>query len=172
MRRHVGDNIATWKAVFTYESGLRMVFTDSTQQPSGTKFIGEKGWVYVNRGDKIEASGDLLQVRPKTGDVRLLPADSMSFDDITVIKAKDGERTGYRNVNHAAGLLEAMRSRKEPIAGIDATHVASTLGMIAGIAARLQQKLKWDWKTERFVGNDLANAMLTRPMHNGWKLES
>jgi len=167
-----GDNIATWKAIFTYESGLKMVFTDASQQPAGTKFIGEKGWVYVNRGDKIEASGELLQVRPKAGDMRLLPADSMSFDDVTVIKTKDGEKVGYKNVNHAEGLLNGMRSRKEPIAGIDATHVASTLGMIAGIAARLQQKLKWDWKTERFVGNDLANAMLTRPMHNGWRLES
>ncbi len=165
-----GDNIATWKAVFTYESGLKMVFTDASQQACGTKFIGEKGWVYVDRGDKIEASGDLLKVRPKAGDVRLLPADSMSFDDITVIKTKDGERTGYKNVNHAAGLIDAMRSRKDPIASIDATHTASTLGMIAGIAARLQQKLKWDWKTERFVGNDLANSMLVRPMHNGWKL--
>jgi len=165
------DNIATWKAVFTYESGLRMVFTDSTQQPEGTKFIGENGWIYVDRGDKIEASGDLLQVRPKEGAVRLLPDDSMAFDDVTVIKAKAGDRVGYRNVNHWQGLLDAMRSRKETIAGIDATHTASTLGMIAGIAARLQQKLKWDWETERFVGNDLANSMLVRPMHNGWKLE-
>jgi len=166
------DNIATWKAVFTYESGLRMVFTDATQQACGTKFIGEKGWVYVDRGDRIDASGELLNVRPKPGDVRLLPADRMSFDDITAIKTKGGERTGYRNVSHAAGLLDAMRSRKDPIANIDATHTASALGMIAGIAARLQQKLKWDWKAERFVGNDLANAMLVRPMHNGWKLET
>ncbi len=165
------DNIATWKAVFTYESGLRMVFTDATQQPCGTKFIGEKGWAYVDRGDKIDASGDLLQIRPQAGDVRLLPADSMTFDDVTTIKAKAGDRVGYKSVNHWQGLLDAMRSRKDLIANIDATHVASTLGMIAGIAARLGQKLKWDWKTERFVGNDLANAMLVRPMHNGWKLE-
>ena len=166
------DNIATWKAVFTYESGLRLVFTDATQQPCGTKFIGEKGWVHVDRGDRIEASGDLLQLRPQAGDVRLLPPDSLSFDDVTTIKAKTGDRVGYKNINHWQGLLEAMRSRKDPVANIDATHIASTLGMIAGIAARLQQKLKWDWKAERFVGNDLANAMLVRPMHNGWKLEA
>ena len=89
---------------------------------------------------------------------------------MTTIKTKDGERTGFKNVSHAEGLLSAMRSRKDPIASIDATHTASTLGMIAGIAARLQQKLKWDWKSERSVGNDLANALLVRPMHNGWKL--
>jgi len=164
------DNIATWKAVFTYASGLRMVFTDSTQQPNGTKFVGEKGWSYVNRGDKIEASEGLLQLRPKPGDIRLLPADSLSFEDVTTLKTKDGERIAYKNINHAEGLLNSMRSRKDPIANIDATHVASTLGMITGIAARLQRKLKWDWKTERFVNDDLANAMLVRPMHNGWKL--
>ena len=165
-----GDNISTWKAVFTYASGLRLVFTDSQQQPAGTKFIGDKGSVYVDRGDKISAeSGDLLKVRPKEGDKRLLP-EGCVLDDVTTLKTKDGERTAYKNVSHAEGLLDSMRSRKDPIASIDATHVASTLGMIAGIAARLQQTLKWDWKTERFVGNDLANSMLVRPMHNGWKL--
>ena len=164
------DNIESWKATFTYASGLRMIFSDDLQQKRGTKFIGEKGWAYVNRGDQIEASGDLLKLRPKKGDKRLLPADSMSFDDVTTIKAKAGDRVGYKKVDHWQGLLDAMRSRKDPIADIDATHVASTLGMITGIAARLQQKLKWDWKRERFIGNDLANSMLVRPMHNGWKL--
>ncbi len=170
MNKGFADNIERWKATFTFESGLRMVFTDDSKQPCGTKFIGETGWVYVNRGDQITASGDLLKIRPKAGDKRLLP-DGCTFDDVTALKTKAGERVAYKKVDHWGGLIDSVRSRKEPIAGIDATHVASTLGMIAGIAARLQQKLKWDWKSERFVGNDLANAMLTRPMHNGWKLE-
>ncbi|MDD2598474.1 MAG: Gfo/Idh/MocA family oxidoreductase [Kiritimatiellae bacterium] len=164
------DNIERWKATFTYASGLRMIFSDDHQQKGGTKFIGEKGWAYVNRGDTIEASEGLLQLRPKPGEIRLLPADSMSFDDVTTLKTKEGDRVGYKRIDHWQGLLDAMRSREEPIANIDATHVASTLGMITGIAARLQQKLKWDWRTERFVDNDSANSMLVRPMHNGWKL--
>ena len=165
------DNIETWKATFTYASGLRMVFSDDRQQKIGTKFIGEKGWVHVNRGDQISAGpDDLLKICPKEGDVRLLPT-GCTVNDVTTLKTKDGERTSYKNINHWEGLLDAMRSRKDPLADIDATHVASTLGMIAGIAARLGERLKWDWKSERFVGNDLANAMLVRPMHNGWKLE-
>ena len=165
------DNIETWKATFTYASGLRLVFTDTSAMPAGTKFIGDKGWVHVDRGDIISSEpGDLLKIRPKAGDARLLP-EGCTMDDVTTLKTNEGERTAYKNLNHAEGLLDAMRSRKDPIAGIDATHVASTLGMIAGIAARLGEKLKWDWKTERFVGNDTANALLVRPMHNGWKLE-
>ena len=51
---------------------------------------------------------------------------------------------------------------------VDAAYVATTLGLLADIAGRLGQKLKWDPKQEQFVGNDEANAMLKRPMHNGW----
>ncbi|MFA7175334.1 MAG: Gfo/Idh/MocA family oxidoreductase, partial [Kiritimatiellia bacterium] len=164
------DNIETWKAVFTYPSGLRMVFAETTELPAGTKFIGEKGWVYVDRGDVIEASSfDIMQIRPKPGDKRLLP-DGCTVDDVTTMKTKAGERVVYKKIHHQQGLLDAMRSRKEPIAGIDATHVASTLGMITGIANRMQTKLTWDWSTESFIGNDAANKLLVRPMHNGWKL--
>lgn len=166
------DNIERWKAVFTYQSGLRMVFTDNEKQPMGTRFIGDKGWVQVNRGDRIEASDfSLLTIKPKQGDTRLLPTDCANFDDVTTLKTKDGERTVLKKVNHWQGWLDGIRSRNEPITGIDVTHTASTLGMVVGIAARLQRKLKWDWQSERFVGDDVANAMLTRPMHNGWKLE-
>lgn len=166
------DNIETWKAVFTYPDGLRLVFTDTESLPAGTKFIGEKGWVYVDRrNDKIEASADnLLSRRPAEGDVRLLPFGHAG-DDVRVQTTKNGERTVYRNLDHAEGLLNGLRSRKEPLAGIDATHTASTLGMVAGIAARLGGTLKWDWGTEQFVGNEDANKLLVRQMHNGWKLD-
>ena len=166
------DNIETWRAVFTYAGGLRLAFTEANAKQSGITFIGETGHVRVNRDDDVKISsepGDLLKLRPKEGDVRLLPA-GCTIDDVTTLKTKDGDRVAYKNINHSEGLLDAMRSRKDPIANIDATHVASTLGMIAGIAARLGEKLKWDWQSERFVGNDVANAMLVRPMHNGWKL--
>jgi len=143
------DNIETWKAVLTYPDGLRVVFTDITGQPAGTKFIGDKGWVHVNRR-KIEASGNLLTVRPREGDVRLLP-QGKEADDVFEQKIKGGRRVVYRTLSHAEGLLDGVRNRTEPISGIDATHVASTLGMVAGIAARLGSKLKWDWKDERFV---------------------
>jgi hypothetical protein len=34
----------------------------------------------------------------------------------------------------------------------------------------MEQKLKWDPKHEQFIGNDEANRLLRRTMHNGWKL--
>ena len=67
-------------------------------------------------------------------------------------------------------LLSCIRSRKDPVSDVDAAHQASSLGLLADIAGRLGQKLQWDPKQERFLGNEEANALLKRPMHNGWKL--
>ena len=53
---------------------------------------------------------------------------------------------------------------------VESTHIASYLGLIAEIAARLETKLTWNPKREKFIGNDEANQRLRRPMHNGWKL--
>ena len=73
-------------------------------------------------------------------------------------------------MNHGQDFLNCVRSRKDPISNVDATHVASYLGLIAEIAARLETRLKWDPKKERFIGNAEANKRLSRPMFNGWKL--
>lgn len=167
------DNIESWHATFTFASGLKMVFTDERQQPVGTKFIGEKGWIHVDRGPeegKITAEpASLLQAR-------LAPGETHAYDtgdpgeDIITIKAKAGDRIAFRSFNHGDDFLKCVRTRKDPVSSIDATHAASCLGLIAEIAARLETKLKWDPVKEQFLGNDEANQRLIRPLHNGWKL--
>ena len=91
-------------------------------------------------------------------------------EDIITIKAKAGDRITFRSFNHGDDFLSCVRSRKDPVSDIDATHIASCLGLISEIAARLGTKLKWDPVKEQFIGNDEANKLLRRPMHNGWKV--
>lgn len=141
------DNVDGWEANFTYASGLKMLFTDTPRQKPGTKFIGEEGWVYVDRSGIWAEPESLLKVKLKDVDLRLTDSD-----------------------HHQDDFLHCVRSRKDPVSHVDAAFQASTLGLIADIAARLGQTLKWDPKAERFVGNDEANERLTRPMHNGWSL--
>lgn len=141
------NNVDSWDATFTYDDGLIMRFTDETGQKLGCRFIGDEGWVHVDRAGIWAEPGSLLTVQFKDTDERL--TDS---------------------THHGRNLADCIRTRTDPVSNVDAAHVASYQGMLADIAARLGQSLHWDPKAERFTGNDEANAMLERPMHNGWSL--
>ena len=141
------DNVDTWDAVFAYASGLKMIFKDSQHQKSGCRFLGTEGWVHVDRSGIWAEPASLLKVKLKPTELRL--TDSK---------------------HHGDDFLRCVRNRKDPVSDVDAAHKATILGMLADIAGRLQQKLKWDPKEERFLGSDEANRMLHRPMHNGWSL--
>jgi hypothetical protein len=42
---------------------------------------------------------------------------------------------------------------------------------LAGISGRLGRSLKWDDAAEQIVGDDQANAMLSRPVRQGYEIE-
>jgi len=122
------DNISGWRAEFHFARGPRLLFSD-TGHPyqQGTRFRGNEGWVHVNRGGIWAEPPSLLGVRLGGGDVRL-----------------------QESSHHQADFFAAVRSRRDPVAPVEAGHVASTLGLVAEIAARLSRPLRWDWRTERF----------------------
>jgi predicted dehydrogenase len=141
------DNVNGWHATFNYPGGLKMVFTDDQKQKCGTRFIGDRGWVHVDRAGIWAEPESLLKVKFKPGELLLTDSD-----------------------HHQDNFLDCVRSRKDPVSDVDAAYVASSLGVLADIAARLGQKLRWDPNARKFVGNDEANKMLHRPMYNGWSL--
>lgn len=141
------DNAEGWNATFTFAGGLRMAFTDQNRQKVGTRFIGDRGWVHIDRAGIWAEPESMLKADLEDCKIRL-----------------------QKSTHHGEDFLNAVRTRRDPVSHVDATHVASYLGLIADIAARLGQKLKWDPKTESFAGNDTANRMMIREMHNRWRL--
>ncbi|MBI5689980.1 MAG: Gfo/Idh/MocA family oxidoreductase [Verrucomicrobia bacterium] len=146
-RKGFTDNIESWQATFTFSGGLRMLFSDPGRQKVGTRFVGDKGWVHVDRAGFWAEPESLLK-------------HTLSEQEIHL----------HRSDNHGDDFLRSVRSRRDPVSDAHATHVASYLGLLAEIAARLQTKLTWDPRLERFVGHDEANARLRRPLHHGWTL--
>jgi predicted dehydrogenase len=142
------DNINDWQAEFNYPSGLRMTHTN-TDNPNkqGCRFEGDEGWVHVNRQGIWAEPAWLLKVKIKPTETSL--GDSTS---------------------HHANFVECVRSRRDPIAPVEAGHTASNLGLLPEIACRLKRKLKWDPAREQFIGDRQANQMLTRPMRSPWSL--
>ena len=144
------DNINDWQGEFRYDSGLRMSYSDTgNPHKQGCVFRGDKGWVHVNRQGIWAEPASLLKVKIKPYETRL--------------------DTGAQG-NHYENFIQCVRSRKDPIAPVEAGHQASYLGMIAEISIKLGQKLKWDPKAETFIGNSQANQLLSMPMRSPWHL--
>jgi predicted dehydrogenase len=142
------DNINDWQAEFDYVSGLRMSFSDTgNPNKQGCQFEGDKGWVHVNRGGIWAEPASLLQVKIKPDEVHL-----------------------HESANHHADFLNSVRTRSDPVSPVEAGHKASYLGLITDIAGRAKRKLKWDPVKEKFIGDEEANRMLSRPMRSPWHL--
>lgn len=144
------DNINDWRGEFRYASGLRMTFTDNgNPNEQGCTFRGEEGWIYVDR--------DRITAEPKS-----LLTVQMGPDQIRLDAGARG--------SHYQNFIDSVRSRKDPIAPVEAGHQASYLGMIAEIAIRLGRTLHWNPKEEMFTDDAEANRLLSAPMRSPWKL--
>jgi predicted dehydrogenase len=137
-----------WDVNFTTPSGVQMNFVDNAKSyKQGVRFIGDKGWVHVNRG-KITASDPAL----------------------LKVEFKDGAKRLQESIHHHDDFFASVVSRNNPVAPIEDCHRATAMGLIADIATRLGRKLTWDWGREKFVNDKEANRMLSRPLRKPWEI--
>jgi len=143
----IANTSITWQVKYTTPGGLVFSFTDNRKHPQGCRFIGEAGWVHVNRGGIRAEPASLLKTAIRPADKHL-----------------------YVSRSHQGNFLDCIRSRRDPVAPVEAGHRATVITLVGDIATRLGKKLTWDWKAERFVNNDAANRMLSRPMRAPWSM--
>jgi predicted dehydrogenase len=143
----IADTSISWKTKFFTPDGLEYSFTDNRVHKQGCKFIGDKGWVHVNRGGIRAEPASLLTTKLTPNDEHL-----------------------YESKGHHQNFLECVKSRGETAAPVEAGHAATSISIVADIATRLGRELTWDWKTETFINDDQANQMLRRPMRSPWCL--
>jgi len=107
-----------------YQNGIVMTeqpYTDS-QEKRGLCFNGTKGWIKVTRG-AIECSDpSLLATNAKMTGAGLYEVSSP----------------------HMQNFIDAVRSRKNPIAPVEAGCNTNTLCCLANIAVELKRPVKWD----------------------------
>ncbi len=144
------DNINGWKGEFRCDSGLRMTYSDTgNPNKQGCVFRGDQGWVHVNR--------EGIWAEPQSLLTATIPPSDIHLDAGPVC-------------SHYDNFIQCVRSRRDPIAPVEAGHQASYLGMIAEISIRLARTLQWDPKAEQFVKDDTANRLLSAPMRGPWHL--
>ncbi len=133
---------------YTYGDGTRLVSTSDGE--NGIRFIGDEGWIFVNR-ERIEASDRKLLDEP-------LPQDAIRL---------------YVSNDHMGNFIDGVRTRKRPICDVAIGHRSVTVCHIGAIALRLGIPLQWDPAAEtlRRPHAEEGNKMLSREMRSPWKIE-
>jgi predicted dehydrogenase len=137
-----------WRLEFRFANGVTMVDADVSHERMGVTYEGTEGTVYTWRDDRLETRPERLQKE--------------------VIGP--GEIHVYRSDDHFGNFLECVRTRGPTAAPVEVAHRSTTICNIGAIAMRLGRQLRWDPAAERFVGDDEANRLLSRPYREPWRL--
>jgi len=124
--------------------------------PNGIRFEGTEGWIFVTRGSPVTSSD------PGTQDPR---AKSLDASDPKILDSVigPGEIHLYQSPEQHLNWLECIRNRREPIGPVEVGHRSCSACLVSHIAMKLQRKLSWDPRKERFVNDEEANRMVSRP---------
>ena len=146
----------TYHVEMMYANGVQLVLDQSF--PNGIRFEGTDGWVFCARGAGQVTSSDPNAAAPGDGKASL-DASSMS-----ILSAPYSARDirWPESDNHYRNWLEAIESRKDPIAPVDQGVRSLQACATAWISMKLDRKLTWDAKREQFVNDAEANALCAR----------
>ena len=116
---------------------------DQNGQRNGVKLVGTDGWIWVNRSGIDASNKDLLHTPLPEGSIKLEVSR-----------------------NHMGNFIDAVKSRRDPIASVENGHRSAVIGHLIIIALRTGLKLDWDAQKEVFTGEgaDTANKYLAREM--------
>ncbi len=138
-----------------YANGVRMEVSGAF--PNGVRFEGTDGWIFVSRGNVTVTSSD------PTKPGKELKALDASDPKILESEIGPNEIHLYKAPEQHEDWLNAIQSRKDPVAPVEVGHRSCSACLVSHIAMKLPGTLHWDPQRERFIDNDRANAMLQRP---------
>jgi predicted dehydrogenase len=114
---------------------------------SGTRWIGNDGWIHVDRG-KLEASNaDWIKPGADTGSFKLPVSD-----------------------NHYQQFISAVKSRQPTLTPAHVALRSATPGWLGQIAMLTGRKIRWDAAAMRILDDAGAEKLLSREQRMPWHL--
>lgn len=139
----------------TYADGTTLHVTD--KHPVGVRFIGEDGWMFISRGRARVTDDD-----PDSGDIRNI---GLEASDPKILETQFGPNDVqlYESPDIHLDWLQSIRTRRPAVTSAEQAHRSCSLCLLSHLAMKLPRTLRWDPLRERFIDNDQANSMLSRP---------
>ena len=131
-----------------YADGTPMILAGGHDEIwSGTKWIGEYGWIWVDRGQ--------FETEPAS-----LKREVIGPEEIRLYKSRD----------HQQNFLDCVRSRAKTIAPAETAHRSASVGHLGVIAMEVGRKIKWDPATETILGDPEAERLLGHSYRKPWQM--
>ena len=147
-RSAVWNTATRYKVNAVYPNGIPMVIAGGYGEiRSGTKWIGEEGWVWVDRGGIDANPKSLLQEKFKPSEIHLL-----------------------KSPGHQRNFLDCIKTRRATLTPAETAHRSATPGHLGLISMLLKRKIKWDPKKEVIIGDPEASKMLGKSMRSPWQI--
>ena len=127
---------------YRYANGVEMLITKFDEGRQGVKFLGEKGWIKVSRGNY-----------------------DTSIADLQIGKEQENFSFGAHHVD----FIDCIRKRKDPIVPVEVGHSTCSACTIGNIAHELGRPLKWDPIAQVFTDAE-ANKKLHYTYQRGLSL--
>jgi hypothetical protein len=104
------------------------------------------------------------------GTIEIIRGNFMSQPDYRKSAPEVLEEGPGENRYHIQNFLESIRTGKKTNADAETAHRATSLCHLINICREMRRKLQWDPVAEKFIGDEQANGLLSRPRRKGYEL--
>jgi predicted dehydrogenase len=136
----------TWHAKAEYGNGLEMnLYGGAEKIRPGVRWIGDEGWVWVDRSGVETSPRSLLQTKIRPDEKRL-PV----------------------SISHHKQFIDCVLNRTETLTPAHVALRSATPGYLGTIAMRLGRPIRWDPVRQEVVDDREAARLLSRPAASPW----
>ena len=131
-----------------YKNGIKMTIAGGHDDiKHGTKWIGEHGWDWVDRGFLDANPKSLLRERFDPGEIHLL-----------------------HSKGHQRNFLDCVKTRETTLTPSEVAHRSASPGHLGQISMLIGRKIRFNPETEEIIGDPTATRMLGNAFRSPWHL--
>jgi predicted dehydrogenase len=169
-----GETPDTQDAIFEYPGFTALVSIReacSGRSPFSTEFFGTRATMSISRASfnivpemKVRPENQIPNWSHPAGHPERVADRPQPWTEPLQMPGSSDQQM----LEHKRNFLDAIKSRRPPIADVEEGHQVATACHLANLSLRLGRKLRWNPQTEEIIGDPEAAAQLVRPYRKPW----